>query len=514
MPRAKKTRPTAKRTRQDASAVTRRGEGRRPEDDAAARADAADSPMAGAPTTERSSNEDPSAVGCGAKRSAGDHGAPTVRHLISIDDLSLEEIEALFTHARRFQEDLRGNSGLCPGSIAASLFYEPSTRTRLSFESAMLRLGGGVITAADMKTSSANKGESLADTVRVVSGAYADLIVLRHPSEGAARLAVRYARVPVINAGDGSHEHPTQTLCDLYTLWIEKGGIEGLDVVLAGDLRYSRTIHSFVYALARFKANIICVPHPGLGLPEYVLQRLRDEYGAEPVRADASELGALASESDAAYITPHKPHQLSLFTDASGLRVERADAVYMTRPQTERFRDTEDASHYLRLGRAQMQVPGLEKAVLMHPLPRRDEISEELDADPRSLYFEQASRGVPVRMAILAYLLGRIDLGLAAPPRHRVFHDVPGARNPCANPTCISRTEDRHSIPAHRLLSRHPLRAACAYCDAELAFQWVGDATTGRRYARDSVEARRVEPDRLVFFGSEEQAEEAGFASS
>src|SRR5690606_22817565 len=158
---------------------------------------------------------------------------------------------------------LRAWSRLCPGAIMATLFMEPSTRTRLSFESAMLRLGGGVITAADIRTTSFTKGESLADTVRVVGGAYADILVVRHPQDGAARVAALYASVPVINGGDGAHEHPTQTLCDLYTLWREKGQLEGLDVVLCGDLRYSRTIHSFAYALARFRANIITMPYPG-----------------------------------------------------------------------------------------------------------------------------------------------------------------------------------------------------------------------------------------------------------
>ena len=258
------------------------------------------------------------------------------RHLVSIDDLSIGEMQALFEHARSFADDLRGSADMCRGLISASIFYEPSTRTRLSFESAMLRLGGSVVTAADMSVSSAVKGESLADTVRVVSGAYADVLVLRHPAEGAARLASRFSHVPVINAGDGSHEHPTQTLCDLYTLWIEKGRLEGLDVVLSGDLRYSRTIHSFVYALARFGANLVCVPHQGLELPDYVVKRLREEYGAEPQGADASSLGDLAKRSDAMYITPTKSHQLSLYTEPStGVRrVDHVDAIYMTRPQT------------------------------------------------------------------------------------------------------------------------------------------------------------------------------------
>ena len=222
----------------------------------------------------------------------------SIRHLVSIDDLSLAEMRRLFERAREFSVDPQSWSHLCRGRISASLFYEPSTRTRLSFESAMLRLGGGVITAADMGNSSASKGESLADTVRVVGGAYADLVVLRHSSEGAARLATEFSSVPVINGGDGSHEHPTQTLCDLYSLWVERGRIEGLDVVLAGDLRYSRTIHSFAYALARFGANLVCVPQPGFEMPEYVVRRLREEFAIEPIRANASRLGELASTSD------------------------------------------------------------------------------------------------------------------------------------------------------------------------------------------------------------------------
>jgi len=323
------------------------------------------------------------------------------RHLVSIDDFSREEIQELFHHADRFAADMRGFADLCPGTISASLFYEPSTRTRLSFESAMLRLGGGVITSADENVSSASKGESLADTIRVVGGAYSDLVVLRHPSEGSARLAAQFSPVPVINAGDGAHEHPTQTLCDLYNLHVERGRIAGLDVVLAGDLKYSRTVHSFAYALARFGANIVCVPQPGFEMPDYVIQRLKREYDVEPVRADARRLGQLAANSDAIYLTPQKPHQLVLFTDAKGWEVEHVDAVYMTRPQTERHQGGEGPEvDYPRLEKRSMSAESLRDAVVMHPLPRRDEISSEIDNDPRSIYFKQAARGVPIRMAI------------------------------------------------------------------------------------------------------------------
>ena len=437
-----------------------------------------------------------------------------IRHLVSVDDFSVPEILELFGHARRFHEDLRAHAELCRGTISASLFFEPSTRTRLSFESAMQRLGGGVLTAADMKSSSAVKGESLADTVRVVSGSYADLIILRHPSEGSARLAAKYSKVPVINAGDGSHEHPTQTLCDLYTLWIEKGRLEGLDVVLAGDLRYSRTIHSFVYALARFGANIVCVPQPGLGLPEYVVRRLREEYATEPVRADGQNLGELATESDVVYMTPQKPHQLSLFTDSRGVPVERVDAVYMTRPQTERFGADDTLDHYMRLGKGAMAAGPLREAVVMHPLPRRDEISQDLDDDPRSIYFEQAARGVPIRMAILGFLLGRLSIEARPPEASAPLYGLDPLASPCSNPTCVTNTEVRHSERAFRLTSRDPLRASCGFCDHELPVGVVGCSTTRNFHAKNSSAARKIRPDHLIFFADESAATQAGFASA
>jgi len=437
-----------------------------------------------------------------------------IRHLVSVDDLTTSEILEVFRLARDYSVDLRAWSDVCRGRILASLFYEPSTRTRLSFESAMQRLGGGVLTAAEMSSSSAAKGESLADTVRVVSGAYADLIVLRHPSEGAARLAAEFSRVPVVNAGDGSHEHPTQTLCDLYTLWIEKERLEGLDVVLAGDLRYSRTIHSFVYALARFGANIVCVPHRGLELPDYVVRRMREEFHTDPVRADASELGDLARESDALYLTPNKPHQLSLFTDSRGLRVGRVDAVYMTRPQTERHPEGGDESTYMRLSTSAMSAAPLREAILMHPLPRRDEIAAELDDDPRSRYFTQAARGVPVRMAILALLLGRLQLTGTLPEGDAHLFPVELGLNPCPNSNCITHTEKRHQRLGFRLTSREPLRAACGYCSHEIPIGLVGCTTTRHFHPRDSATARKIRPDHLVFFRDEQQAVALGFSAA
>lgn len=425
------------------------------------------------------------------------------RHLVSIDDLSLDEIRALFHLADRFAADPRGQRDAARGMIAASLFYEPSTRTRLSFESAMLRLGGGVLTAAEMRSSSAAKGESLADTVRVVGGGYADVIVLRHSSEGAARLAADYSTVPVINAGDGAHEHPTQTLCDLYNLHVERGRIEGLEVVLAGDLKYSRTVHSFAYALARFGANIVCVPQPGFEMPEYVLRRLREEFGVEPLRADTRRLGDLAGETDAMYLTPQKPHQLSLFTDARGWELQRVDALYMTRPQTERFSSGEEAAErYMRLERRDMAAESLRDAVVMHPLPRRDEISGDVDEDPRSIYFKQAARGVPIRMALLATLMEQAP-GLDSPPVQPDSYPVAVGENPCPNPNCISRTEPRHVAPRFVVASRQPVRAHCAYCSRELVFRFVGCSTSRSYHPPEAGALRKVRPDHLVFFEDE-----------
>src|SRR5215831_18434860 len=240
--------------------------------------------------------------------------------VVSIDDLTLPEIERIFTLADEFVDALgRGaNPAVADGLIMATLFYEPSTRTRLSFEAAMHRLGGAVISSPDMHASSVSKGESLADTVRVVS-AYADLIVLRHPSDGAARVASEYAAVPVINAGDGSREHPTQTLCDLYVLRRKKGRLKGLTVAICGDLKFGRTVHSLIYALARFGVNIVTAPFAGMELPEYVLDRVAAErnYGFSTVSLD--ELKSQDGGFDALYLTPNAPHQMALFTGANPL---------------------------------------------------------------------------------------------------------------------------------------------------------------------------------------------------
>ncbi len=235
------------------------------------------------------------------------------------------------------------STDLASKSILASLFYEPSTRTRLSFESAMLRLGGANITSADPAVSSAAKGESLADTIRVISN-YADVVVIRHPRDGAARLAAEYSQIPVINGGDGSHEHPTQTLCDLFTLRSKKKSLKNMKVAISGDLKGSRTIHSFVYALARFGATIDPLPAPGMELPAHVDRRLREEFHCRMVSKDSGQRAwrldrrALRHRRSAASVVALFPIPKSITGFWSQKKI---DAVYVTRFQKERWTEKE-----------------------------------------------------------------------------------------------------------------------------------------------------------------------------
>jgi len=434
------------------------------------------------------------------------------RHLVSIDDLSTGEISELFRHANNFRENLRTWSHLCRGSIMATLFFEPSTRTRLSFESAMLRLGGGVITTSDPASSSHAKGESLADTVRVVGGSYADILVVRHPEDGAARVAARYAGVPVINGGDGAHEHPTQTLCDLYTLWQEKSRLAGLDVILCGDLRYSRTVHSFAYALARFGANIVTLPYPGFEMPPYVLDRLKRVFGVEARHAEIGELPGIANrKNSSAYLTASKPHQLALFTQLTPFQVKRIDAIYMTRAQRERHLG-ESTENYPRLSRDSMNSEIMKDARVMHPLPRTDEIDYEVDADPRSVYFRQAELGVPIRMALMAFQMGQIELNAAPPDRSSIDSGLtsPGLR--CPNERCITHGEGVSYLTRDfHLLREDPPLLGCAYCARELQPRYVGDPQTRVYFPHDAPEGRGIQPADRVYFESVEQATAAHY---
>lgn len=457
------------------------------------------------------------------------------RSLITIDDLSNAEIEAVFLLADEMSDALNEQSHVCRGQIMASLFFEPSTRTRLSFETAMHRLGGSVITASDVGATSLAKGESIADMARVV-GSYADIIVIRHPWEGAAKVVADYAGIPVINAGDGGHEHPTQTLCDLYTLKKERKSIKGLKIALWGDLKHGRTIHSLTYALARFGATILFRPGPGLELPEHVVRKLNAEYGGELKRSEA--LGQTVASGrlplDAIYITPSSPHQLAMMPDV-GIQVELKtglDALYVTRLQKERLPTTkkgEDPKQgYPIVDKKLLKEKEFKGTLVMHPLPRVDELAYELDADPRSMYFKQATRGVPVRMALIAQLLGTGE----APPGKEEGYAIPRMDYPvcqrtfgvkCSNPKCVSvqETETKYIMPEFKIVSDRPLTLRCVYCEHEVhpryiaSSDWHEGRVAGKKYhAASSHWLRKIKTENLIIFGSEAEAQAQGFKPS
>jgi len=459
----------------------------------------------------------------------------TNRSLVTIDDLSNGEIEALFRLADEMANSLRDQSGLCQGRIMASLFFEPSTRTRLSFEAAMLRLGGRVITAVDIGATSLAKGESIADMAKVV-GSYADIIVIRHPWEGAARVVADYAGVPVINAGDGSHEHPTQTLCDLYTIRKERRTIKGLRIALWGDLKHGRTVHSLIYALARFGANILFCPGPGLEVPEHVLKRLGVEYKGELKKRSNShqELERKLFPVDAIYLTPSSPHQLAMLPDVSvGVELKAGvDALYVTRLQKERTAPTVEVQElqkgYPVVDKTLLKAKGFEKTLVMHPLPRVDELTHEMDADPRSMYFKQAAYGIPVRMALLALLLGAREVTIpeetdsfVQKADHPVYDRDSGLA--CPNRNCVSNqeTEIRYIKPQFRVISRQPLTLRCIYCDHELRPRYVASSEWHQRklenkryHSADSQLAQKIRPENLIVFATEEEARARGFRPS
>lgn len=297
-----------------------------------------------------------------------------LKHLISMRDISKKDILEILEEAKKMENLIneKKTSDILKGRILANLFFEPSTRTRLSFETAMKRLGGEVINMID-KGSSIEKGESLIDTIRVVSG-YSDIIVIRHPNEGAARLASEYSSVPIINAGDGSNQHPTQTLLDLYTIIREVGKIDNIKIAFLGDLKYGRTVHSLVYALSLFKnVKMIFISPKELKLPEEIKEDLKNKNIE--------------------------------FEEKENLDFDDIDVLYVTRIQKERFADMNE---YERVKGTYMikkeHVEGKD-FIIMHPLPRVNEIDYEVDNLKNAKYFKQSFYGVPVRMAILKLLL-------------------------------------------------------------------------------------------------------------
>ncbi len=301
-----------------------------------------------------------------------------MRNIISITDLDVREIEQLIYTADDIMKNPAAYSEKCRGKKLATLFFEPSTRTRLSFEAAMYELGGHVLGFSESNSSSAAKGESVADTVKVVSY-YADIIAMRHPKEGAPLVGAMNSTVPIINAGDGGHNHPTQTLTDLFTIYREKGGFDNLTVGLCGDLKFGRTVHSLILALARYKnVKFVLISPSELKVPDYIKHEVLDKCEAGYV--ETADLMSVMPE---------------------------LDILYMTRVQRERFFNEAD---YVRLKDSYvLTLPKLDTAkkdlCVMHPLPRVNEISVEVDKDPRACYFKQAENGKYIRMALIMKLL-------------------------------------------------------------------------------------------------------------
>lgn len=301
------------------------------------------------------------------------------RDIVSIKDFSREEIDYVLKVTDSVEPIARKSSNALDGKIMATLFFEPSTRTRLSFESAMYRYGGNCLGFAEPKVASVEKGENLADTVRVVES-YADVLVIRHPLEGAARLAAEFASVPVINAGTGAEEHPTQAMLDLYTIRKELGKIDGLNIALAGDLRYGRTVHSLAYALSLYNINLYLVSPPLLRMRKEVMEEVSG-------RVKVQEFEELSQ------VMPH------------------VDVVYMTRIQKERFGSLEDyekvrGSYRLTTGELEHAKPNM---IVMHPLPRIDEIDFNVDNTPHAKYFKQVWYGLLVRMGLIGLVLGALS---------------------------------------------------------------------------------------------------------
>ena len=305
----------------------------------------------------------------------------TGRHLIQPDDLSVSEIDEICSLAEQIIVDPKSFQDVCRGKILATLFFEPSTRTRLSFEAAMLRLGGSVEGFSDADNTSSVKGETLADTIRVVSS-YADIIAMRTPKEGAALLASKYSSCPIINAGDGGHYHPTQTLTDLVTIRQLLGGLENHTVGFCGDLKFGRTVHSLAEALRNFKGNkFIFISPKELSVPDYLITNVLEPAGVK--------------------------YEIVESLDEV---INQLDILYMTRVQKERFFNEQD---YIRLKDSyildsEKMKNAKKNMIVLHPLPRVNEITPEVDEDPRAAYFKQVKYGMYARMALIAKLTGSI----------------------------------------------------------------------------------------------------------
>ena len=354
-------------------------------------------------------------------------------HLIDLSDWPKEEWESLIQLALEIEQNPRKFYGSMEGRILATLFYEPSTRTRLSFEAAMLELGGSVLGFSSANSSSASKGESMADTAKIIS-CYADIMAIRHPKDGAPFVASRNASVPVINAGDGMHNHPTQTLADLLTISREMGRLNDLTIGLCGDLKYGRTVHSLIEAMCRYQnIRFVLISPEELRLPGYVKYNVLEKSGF-----------------------PYE--EVTSLEDA----MPKLDVLYMTRIQRERF---SDPAVYERLKDSYILDPekmklAKEQMCVLHPLPRVNEISVAVDDDPRAAYFRQALNGKSMRMALILMLLKEAQENPAREPiRGELRYDLT-----CRNPRCISATEQE--LPQiFRLTDRAAGIHRCIYCE-------------------------------------------------
>lgn len=302
-----------------------------------------------------------------------------IKHLVEPMDFTIEELNEIFNLAHQIIANPNEFSHICDGKILATLFYEPSTRTRLSFEAAMMRLGGKILGFSEPNSTSISKGETLADTIKMVS-IYSDIIAMRHPKEGAAKVASLYSNVPIINAGDGGHQHPTQTLADLLTITSLKNGLYNHVIGICGDLKFGRTVHSLIKAMSRYKGNkFVLISPKELAVPQYIREEVLEKNNIEYIEVEKLE-------------------------DVIG----NLDILYMTRVQKERFFNEEQ---YLRLrdsyilDKAKMEI-AKDDMIVMHPLPRVNEIAYEVDNDKRASYFKQAEYGMYVRMALMIKLLG------------------------------------------------------------------------------------------------------------
>ena len=358
-----------------------------------------------------------------------------MRSLIDIVDFSVEELQELMDTACDISENPENYAQSCRGKKLATLFFEPSTRTRLSFEAAMYELGGNVIGFSEASSSSASKGESMADTAKILS-CYADIMAIRHPKEGAPYVAATNATIPVINAGDGGHCHPTQTLADLLTIYRENGRLENLTVGCCGDLKYGRTVHSLISALGRYEnIKVILISPEELKLPKYVKYEVLDKYGMEYVETTSLE-------------------------DA----IPELDVLYMTRIQRERF---ESFDEYERLKDSYVLTPEKMAAAkptmrVLHPLPRVNEISVKVDDDPRAAYFRQALNGKYMRMALILKLLKEAEEG----KQMCSVESVENAGLVCDNPRCITSTEQELPHKFKLVDAEHGIYR-CIYCESK-----------------------------------------------